>query len=60
VIFPEILVPIFVIKEWQYKNRQILCKLFLKEFWGSSLGIVSRVTNGLVRCGFCRSDGDIS
>src|SRR5205823_9884508 len=32
VIFPEILVAIFIIKDWQYKNRQIPCKPFFRFF----------------------------
>src|SRR5438876_11319187 len=29
-MFPGILVGIFIIKDWQYKNRQVVCKLFVQ------------------------------
>jgi hypothetical protein len=41
VIFPQILVAISITKECQYKNRQNLCKLFLKFFYPSGLELFS-------------------
>ena len=41
VIFPPISAAISITKEWQYKNRQILCKLFFGNFQPFELELFS-------------------
>src|SRR5439155_21422343 len=59
VIFPEILVAIFFIKDWQYKNRQVLCKLFFSDFFNSPKLRLLHDYKTIRPCGFYSWQSDI-